>query len=188
MEQEDCDADTCSAGSSSINTASLSLENKVLIADFTSQGSSKQAGEGTERRGSGPPSGLMRDSLVQPFRPEELGISKSSLSVWQGVEGCKTQERVAGISGVQPSNPPWKMAINLLKLRGAVAIAALIELQNGYSVIHTTLIEYKLSQPKHMCNQTQPYKQTMKFVCNYSVRATSLSNSLLINHSQPYIK
>ena len=56
LEQEDCDADTCSTGRSSINPASLSLENKVLIADFTSQGSSKQAGEGRERRGSRPPS------------------------------------------------------------------------------------------------------------------------------------
>ena len=79
LEQEDRNADTCSTGRSSIKPTSLSLENKVLIADFTSQGSSKQAGKGRERRGSGPPLGLMRDSLVQPFRPEELGISKSSL-------------------------------------------------------------------------------------------------------------
>ena len=64
LEQEVCDADTCSTGLSSINPAGLSLENKVLIADFTSQGSSKQEGEGRERRGSGPPSGLMGDSLV----------------------------------------------------------------------------------------------------------------------------
>ena len=75
LKQEDCNADTCSTGHSSINPTSLSLENKVLIADFTNQGSSKQAGKGRERRGSGPPSGLMRDSLVKPFRPEGLGIS-----------------------------------------------------------------------------------------------------------------
>ena len=79
LEQEALHSDTCSKGYSSTNFASLSLENKVLIADFTNQGSSKQAGKGRERRGSGPPSGLMRDSLAQPFRPEELGISKSSL-------------------------------------------------------------------------------------------------------------
>ena len=29
----------------------------------------------------------------------------------------------------------------------------------------------KLLQPKHMRNQTQPSKQTMKIVCNYSVRS-----------------
>ena len=44
LDQEDCNADTCSTGRSSINPASLSLENKVLIVDFTNQGSSKQAG------------------------------------------------------------------------------------------------------------------------------------------------
>ena len=82
MEQKACNADTCSTGRSSINLASLSLENKVLIADFTNQGSSKQAGKGRERRGSGHPSGLRGDSLVEPFGPEGLGISKGFLSVF----------------------------------------------------------------------------------------------------------
>ena len=49
----------------------------MLIADFTNQGSSKQAGKGRERRGSGLPLGLMGDSLVEQFGPEGLGISKS---------------------------------------------------------------------------------------------------------------
>ena len=64
LEQEVCDADTCSAGFSSINPASLSLENKVLIADFTNQGSGKQAGERRERRGSGLPLGLMFSGAI----------------------------------------------------------------------------------------------------------------------------
>ena len=57
LEQEDCNADTCSTGRSSINPASLSLENKVLIVDFTNQGSSKQAGYRIERKRFGPSSG-----------------------------------------------------------------------------------------------------------------------------------
>ena len=38
---------------------------------------------------------------------------------------------------------------------------------------------------KYMYNQTQPYKQTTKIMCNYSVRATSVLDSPLMNYSQP---
>ena len=76
-EQYALDADTFSTGHSSTNLPSFSLENKVSIIDFTSQGSSKQAGKGREKRGYGLPMGLMGDSLGEPFGPEGLGISKS---------------------------------------------------------------------------------------------------------------
>ena len=77
LEQYALDADTFSTGHSSTNLSSFSLENKVSIIDFTNQGSSKQASKGRERRGFRLPFGLMGDSLVEPFGPEGLGISKS---------------------------------------------------------------------------------------------------------------
>ena len=70
LEQYALDADTFSTGHSSTNLPSFSLENKVSIIDFTSQGSSKQAGKGREKRRFGPPSGLIGYSLVEPFGQE----------------------------------------------------------------------------------------------------------------------
>ena len=74
LEQYALNADTFSTGHSSTNLSSFPLENKMSIIDFTSQGSSKQACKGRERKGYGLPLG---DSLVEPFGPEGLGISKS---------------------------------------------------------------------------------------------------------------
>ena len=82
LEQYALDADTFSTGYSSTSLPSFPLEDKMSIIDFTSQGSSKQAGKGRERKGYGFPMGLVGDSLVEPFGPEGLGISKSFLRVF----------------------------------------------------------------------------------------------------------
>ena len=82
LEQYALDADTFSTGYSSTSLSSFPLENKMSIIDFTSQDSSKQAGKGRERKGYGFPMGLVGDSLVEPFGPEGLGISKGFLSVF----------------------------------------------------------------------------------------------------------
>ena len=106
LEQYALDADTFSTGHSSTNLPSFSLENKVSIIDFTSQGSSKQAGKGREKRGYGLPMGLMGDSLVEPFGPDGLGISKNSLKCLTMFGWLQNSRKVWGISGIQPLIPP----------------------------------------------------------------------------------
>ena len=54
----------------------------MSIFDFTNQDSSKQACKVRERKGHGLLMGLVGDSLVEPFGPEGLGISKGFLRVF----------------------------------------------------------------------------------------------------------
>merc|ERR1719481_516048 len=82
LEQYALDAATFSTGYFSTSLPSLPLEDKVSIFDFTNLYSSKQACKVRERKGHRLLMGLVGDSLVEPFWPEGLGISRGFLSVF----------------------------------------------------------------------------------------------------------
>jgi len=82
LEQYALDAATFSTGYFSSKLPSLPLKDQVSIFDFTQLYSSKHACLVKQRKGHRLLLGLVGDSLLEPFWPDGLGISRGFLSVF----------------------------------------------------------------------------------------------------------